>query len=175
VRAGDLVAVLRVGGLGHLGNQFAASMGCHTVAIARGTAKEALARKLGAHDYIVSKAQNVAEALTKLGGARIVLAMASDAKATTATIGGLGIDGKIIVLGASADAIEVAPLQILLGRKVSGGAVGHIDRIGRHDEVQRADQCPTDDRNYVAGPCARSLWPDDERDARFRMVLTTGL
>src|ERR1700679_4142382 len=80
VRAGDLVAVLGVGGLGHLGIQFAAKMGCHTVAIARGKDKEALARKLGAHDYIDSKAQNVAEELKRLGGAKVVLATASNSQ-----------------------------------------------------------------------------------------------
>jgi D-arabinose 1-dehydrogenase-like Zn-dependent alcohol dehydrogenase len=115
--AGDLVAVLGIGGLGHLGVQFAVKMGFKTVAIARGADKEPLARKLGAWRYIDSQTQNPAEELTKLGGAKIILATATSGKAMAATLDGLGIDGRIIVLGAG-DAIEVLPAQ-LIGRRRS--------------------------------------------------------
>jgi D-arabinose 1-dehydrogenase-like Zn-dependent alcohol dehydrogenase len=99
-RAGETVAVLGIGGLGHLGVQFASKMGFRTIAIARGKDKEALARHLGAHDYIDSQAGDVSEALQKLGGAKIVLATATSAEAMAATIGGLSLDGRLIVLGA---------------------------------------------------------------------------
>src|SRR5438309_10169670 len=98
-RAGDTVAVLGIGGLGHLGVQFASKMGFRTIAIARGKDKEPLARQLGAHHYIDSQAGDVAEALQKLGGARNVLATAPSAEPTAATIGGPSIDGRPVVLG----------------------------------------------------------------------------
>ncbi len=100
-RAGDLVAVLGVGGLGHLGVQFAAKMGFRTVAIARGADKGPLAKKLGAHTYIDSTVQNAAEELTRMGGAKVILATVTDAKSMSAAIGGLGTDGRLVVLGAS--------------------------------------------------------------------------
>src|SRR4030095_346354 len=99
-RAGDLVAVLGIGGLGHLGVQFAAKMGFNTVAIARGSDKGPLAKSLGANHYIDSQAQDPAAELMKLGGARIILATVTDGKAMGATLGGLGVNGKLIVLGA---------------------------------------------------------------------------
>ncbi len=119
--AGDTVAVLGIGGLGHLGVQFAAKMGYHTVAIARGTDKEPLARKLGAHVYIDSTAQDVPAELTKLGGARVILATATDSKAMTAAIGGLGIDGRLVIVGASMEPIEVSPLALIPGRRSIAG------------------------------------------------------
>lgn len=115
-RAGETVAVLGIGGLGHLGVQFASKMGFRTIAIARGTDKEALARQLGAHDYIDSQAGDVAEALQRRGGAKIVLATATNADAMAATIGGLSLDGRLIVLGA-----DFKPMQLvtagLIGRR----------------------------------------------------------
>ena len=118
---GDLVAVLGIGGLGHLGVQYAAKMGFRTVAIGRGEDKGSLAKQLGAERYIDSTTSNVAEELTALGGARVVLATATDAKAMTATIGGLGIDGKLIVLGASSEPIEVSPLMLITTRRSIAG------------------------------------------------------
>ena len=109
-RPGDLVAVLGIGGLGHLGVQFAAKTGFRTVAIARGKDKEALARQLGAHHYIDSESQDPAAELTRLGGARVILATVTNGKAMTATIGGLGVDGKLIVLGAPDEPLEVPAL-----------------------------------------------------------------
>src|SRR5205085_3669494 len=90
-RAGDLVAVLGLGGLGHLGVQFAARMGFKTVAIARGGDKESLAKQLGAHQYIDSQAQDAAAELSKLGGAKIILATVTNAEAMSATLGGLSV------------------------------------------------------------------------------------
>lgn len=116
-RPGDTVAVLGVGGLGHLGVQFAAKMGFRTVAIARGKDKEALARKLGAWQYIDSQAQDAAGELAKLGGARVILATVTSGKAMTAVLGGLGINGKLIVVGAAMDPLEVPAIVLIGGRR----------------------------------------------------------
>jgi alcohol dehydrogenase/propanol-preferring alcohol dehydrogenase len=115
-RPGDMVAVLGVGGLGHLGVQFAAKMGFSTVAIARGKEKEAMAKKLGAHHYIDSSTQNVAQALTALGGAKVILATVTSGKAMSATIGGLAIDGKLIMVGISEEPVEVPIVKSIVGR-----------------------------------------------------------
>ncbi len=116
-RPGDLVAVLGIGGLGHLGVQFAAKMGFKTVAIARGKDKEPLARKLGAWRYIDSQAQDAAAELAKLGGAKIILATVTSGKAMSAVLGGLGVNGKLVVLGAAFEPIEVSPLLLIGGRR----------------------------------------------------------
>ena len=116
-RTGDLVAVLGLGGLGHLGVQFATKMGFKTVAIARGADKASLAKKLGAYIYIDSTLQNAAEELTKLGGAKVILATVTDAKSMSSVVAGLGIDGKLVVLGASAEPIEVSPLLLIGARR----------------------------------------------------------
>jgi D-arabinose 1-dehydrogenase-like Zn-dependent alcohol dehydrogenase len=121
VRSGDVVAVLGIGGLGHLGVQFAAKMGCHTVAVARGQDKAPLAKKLGAHQYIDSTVQDVAAELTKLGGAKVILATVTDSKSMSKAIPGLAVDGKLIVLGASAEPIEVSPILLITGRRSVGG------------------------------------------------------
>ena len=119
--AGDLVAILGVGGLGHLGVQFAAKMGFKTVAIARGADKGPLAKKLGAHVYIDSTLQDAAAELTKLGGAKIILATVTDAKSMSSVIAGLGIDGKLMVVGASGEPIEVSPLLLIGARRSLAG------------------------------------------------------
>ena len=120
-QAGDLVAVLGMGGLGHLAVQYAAHMGFNTVAIARGADKAPFAKKLGAAHYIDSTSQDVARELTKLGGAALVLATVTDAKSMAATIGGLAVDGKLLVLGASTDPIEVSPLMLIGQRRSIAG------------------------------------------------------
>ncbi len=117
----DRVAVLGIGGLGHLGVQFAAKMGCHTIAIARGKDKEPLSRSLGAHHYIDSTVQNVAAELTKLGGARVILATVTDSKSMSDAIGGLSIDGKLLIVGASMQPIEVPPLALIPSRRSIAG------------------------------------------------------
>lgn len=117
-RPGDLVAILGIGGLGHLGVQFAAKMGFRTVAIARGSDKVKLALELGAHRYIDSESEDAAEVLAELGGAKVILATVTNAKAMSALIDGLGIDGKLLVVGVSPEPIEVSPLQ-LVGKRCS--------------------------------------------------------
>ena len=133
-RPGDVVAILGVGGLGHLGIQFAAKMGFKTVAIARGKDKEEMARKLGAEHYIDSVAQNAAEELSKLGGAKTILATVTNSKAMSAVLGGLGINGKLVVIGASNDPIEVPPLLFIMGQRslvgwYSGTAIDSQDTL----------------------------------------------
>jgi D-arabinose 1-dehydrogenase-like Zn-dependent alcohol dehydrogenase len=115
-RPGDMVAVLGVGGLGHLAVQFAAKMGYRTVAIARGPEKAELAHKLGAWRYIDSKAGDPAAALAKLGGAKVVLSTVTDGPAMAATLGGLGTNGMLMVLGATGD-MTFAPLMLMGGRR----------------------------------------------------------
>jgi D-arabinose 1-dehydrogenase-like Zn-dependent alcohol dehydrogenase len=116
-RPGDLVAVLGVGGLGHLGIQFAAKMGFKTVAIARGQDKEPLARKLGAGHYIDSHSKDPAAELMKLGGARVILATVTDGTAMSAALGGLSVNGKLMILGAPAEPLQVPAIPLLLGRR----------------------------------------------------------
>jgi D-arabinose 1-dehydrogenase-like Zn-dependent alcohol dehydrogenase len=120
-RAGDLVAVLGIGGLGHLGIQYARQMGFRTVAIGRGHDKEALARKLGAHEYIDSSSGKVAESLQKLGGARVVLATAPDAKAMAEASKGLAPAGKLLIVGASIEPLAITPAQLIGGRNTVQG------------------------------------------------------
>jgi D-arabinose 1-dehydrogenase-like Zn-dependent alcohol dehydrogenase len=115
-RAGDVVAILGIGGLGHLGVQFARKMGFRTVAIARGQDKAALAKQLGAHHYIDSKTENVAEALQALGGARVILATVTSGKAMSAVVGGLGLNGKLVMVGISEEPVEVPIAQFIMGR-----------------------------------------------------------
>ncbi|MFM0055264.1 alcohol dehydrogenase [Paraburkholderia phytofirmans] len=115
-RAGDVVAVLGIGGLGHLGVQFARKMGFVTVAIARGQDKASLAKELGAHHYIDSTAANVAEALQALGGARVILATVTSGKAMSAVVGGLGLNGKLIMVGLSEEPVEVPIAQFIMRR-----------------------------------------------------------
>lgn len=115
-RAGDLVAVLGLGGLGHLGVQYAAKMGFHTVGIARGPDKASLARQLGAHHYIDSRAQDPAAELQKLGGAKVILATVTAGDAMSAVQGGLGINGTLIVVGA-AHSLTISPLVLITGRR----------------------------------------------------------
>jgi D-arabinose 1-dehydrogenase-like Zn-dependent alcohol dehydrogenase len=122
---GDLVAVQGVGGLGHLGIQFASKFGYKVVAVGRGSENAALAKKLGASVYIDSKSTNAAEALQILGGARVILATAPSSKAMSELINGLGPNGKLIVIGAAFDPIEVTPIQLISGsRTIQGWAAG---------------------------------------------------
>ncbi|MBV9502038.1 MAG: alcohol dehydrogenase catalytic domain-containing protein [Acidobacteriaceae bacterium] len=121
----DLVAVQGIGGLGHLGIQFANKFGYKVAAIGRGSENEALAKKLGASVYIDSKASNAAEALQKLGGAQVILATAPNSKAMSELIDGLGPNGKLMVIGATTDPIEVTPVQLITEcRTIQGWAAG---------------------------------------------------
>jgi D-arabinose 1-dehydrogenase-like Zn-dependent alcohol dehydrogenase len=122
---GDLVAIQGIGGLGHLGIQFANKFGYKVAAIGRGTETAALAKKLGASVYIDSKATNAAAELQKLGGAQVILATAPSSKAMSELIDGLGPNGKLVVVGATFDPIEVTPMQLIGGsRTIQGWAAG---------------------------------------------------
>jgi D-arabinose 1-dehydrogenase-like Zn-dependent alcohol dehydrogenase len=122
---GDLVAIQGIGGLGHLGVQFANKFGYKVAAVGRGAENDGLAKKLGASVYIDSKASNPAEELQKLGGAQVILATAPDSKAMSQLINGLGPNGKLVVIGATFDPIEVTPLQLISGSKsIQGWAAG---------------------------------------------------
>jgi len=122
---GDLVAIQGIGGLGHLGIQFASKFGYRVAAISRGKENEPLAKKLGAHIYIDGAATNASAELQKLGGAQVILATAPNSKAMTALVGGLGPHGKMVVVGADAGSIEVSPVQLIRGSKsIQGWASG---------------------------------------------------
>ena len=171
--AGDVVAILGIGGLGHLGVQFAVKMGFKTVAIARGADKEPLARQLGAWHYIDSQTQNPAEELSKLGGARIILATATSGKAMAAVVGGLGIDGKMIIVGA-ADPLEVSPTQMIGGRRSIGGWPSGRS-IDSQDTLRFSALTGVRSMNEVF-PLERAAEAYERMmsgKARFRVVLTT--
>ena len=120
-RGGDTVAILGIGGLGHLAVQFAVKFGFRTVAIARGRDKGPLAKQLGAHHYIDSEGEDPAAALQALGGARIILATAANSAAMTKVLGGLGLDGELLIVGADAAPIQVSPFQLIPGRRSVAG------------------------------------------------------
>ena len=174
-RPGDVVAVLGIGGLGHLGVQFAAKAGYRTVAIARGKDKEPLARRLGAHHYIDSQSQDPAQELTRLGGARVILATVTSGKAMTATIGGLGVDGKLVVLGAAHEPLEVSALALLGARRsIAGWPSGRA--IDSQDTMAFCALTGVRSMNELM-PLERVGEAYDRMmsgKARFRMVLTTG-
>ena len=173
-RPGDLVAVLGVGGLGHLGVQYAAKMGFRTVAVARGTNKEPLARQLGATHYIDSKASDPAAELTKLGGAKVVLATVTDGPAMAAAVGGLAPRGRLLVLGA-AGPMEVSPLTLLMGRRAVEGWYSGTS-VDSQDTLAFSVQSGVRSMNE-AYPLERAAEAYDRMTsgkARFRVVLTTG-
>src|SRR5438477_8741448 len=120
-RGGDVVAVQGIGGLGHLGVQYARQMGFVTVALGRGRDKEPLARKLGAHHYIDSGADEAAAELQKLGGARVILATAPNAKAISALVDGLSVDGKLLIPAAPAEPLGLSVLPLIMGRRSVAG------------------------------------------------------
>jgi D-arabinose 1-dehydrogenase-like Zn-dependent alcohol dehydrogenase len=122
---GDLVAVQGIGGLGHLGVQFADKFGYKVAAIGRGPENGALAKKLGASIYIDSQSTNAAQELQKLGGAQVILATAPNSKAMSELIDGLGPNGKLLVIGATFDPIEVTPIQLIsASRSLQGWSTG---------------------------------------------------
>jgi D-arabinose 1-dehydrogenase-like Zn-dependent alcohol dehydrogenase len=173
-RPGDLVAVLGLGGLGHLGVQYAAKMGFRTAAVARGKDKEALAKKLGAVHYIDSEAGDPAAELTKLGGASVVLATVTHGPAMAATVAGLAPHGKLLVLGA-AQGMEVSPLVLLMGRRSIEGWYSGTS-IDSQDTLAFSVQSGVRSMNEVY-PLERAAEGYDRMmsgKARFRVVLTTG-
>ncbi|HWA49853.1 MAG TPA: alcohol dehydrogenase [Dongiaceae bacterium] len=174
-RAGDTVAILGIGGLGHLGVQFAARMGCRTVAIARGADKGPLAKKLGAHVYLDSTSQDVVAELTKMGGARVILSTVTDAKTISKTMGGLGIDGKMIVVGVSPEPIEVSPFLLVGGRRSiqgwpSGTSTDSEDTLNFSALSNIRPMIETMPLERAAEAYERMM----SGAARFRMVITTG-
>jgi D-arabinose 1-dehydrogenase-like Zn-dependent alcohol dehydrogenase len=171
---GDTVAILGIGGLGHLGVQFAAKMGFRTIAIARGNDKEALARKLGAHQYIDSQAQDVAVELNKAGGAKVVLATVTNAEAMAATLGGLAVHGKLLVLGAPHDPLKVPVLVLIGGRRsimgwYSGTAIDSQDTL----EFSLLTGVAAMTEVYPLERAAEAYERMMSGKARFRVVLTT--
>jgi D-arabinose 1-dehydrogenase-like Zn-dependent alcohol dehydrogenase len=174
-RPADVVAVLGLGGLGHLGVQFAAKMGFSTVAIARGRDKEPLARKLGARHYIDSQTQDPAEELARLGGARVVLATVTSGKAMTATLGGLAVNGKLMVLGAADEPLQVPAAALIGGRRsVQGWPSG--SSIDSQDTLAFSAVNGVRSMNEVF-PLERAAEAYDRMmsgKARFRVVLATG-
>lgn len=114
---GDVVAIHGIGGLGHLGVQFARHFGFHVVAISRGKDKEELALKLGAHRYLDSDAVNAAEELTRMGGAKVILATAPNSRAISALIEGLGIDGTLLTIAAAMEPMAISPVQMIHNRR----------------------------------------------------------
>jgi D-arabinose 1-dehydrogenase-like Zn-dependent alcohol dehydrogenase len=170
--AGDLVAVLGLGGLGHLGVQYAAKMGFRTVAIARGEDKAPLARKLGASSYIDSKATDPAAELQKLGGAKVVLATVTAGDAMAATVGGLAPNGRFQVLGA-ADPMKVDPLFLLLGKRSIDGWYSGTS-IDSQDTLNFSVQSGVRSMNevYPLERAAEGYERMTSGKARFRVVLT---
>ena len=173
-RAGDLVAVLGIGGLGHLGVQFAKKMGFETVAIARGEDKAKLAIDLGAHHYIDSKKDDVTAKLLGLGGAKVVLSTVTSADAMLPVLDGLGIDGQLIVLGAAPEPLPVQTVHMIGGRhSIKGWPSGTC--VDSEDTMKFA--VLTGVRPMIETlPLERAQEAFDRMisgEARFRVVLTT--
>src|SRR5271165_3534143 len=173
-RPGDVVAVLGLGGLGHLGVQYATKMGFHTVGIARGKDKEPLARQLGAATYIDSQSQDPAAELQRLGGAKVILATATSGDAMSAVQGGLAVNGTLLVVGAAAS-MQVSPLLLLMGcRSVkgwySGTSIDSEDTLAFSARTGVRSMNETFPLERVAEAYERMM----SGKARFRVVLTIG-
>ncbi len=174
-RAGDTVAALGIGGLGHLGVQFAVKMGFRTIAIARGKDKEPLARQLGAHHYIDSNEGKVAEALQKLGGAKVILATVTNADAMAATVGGLAVDGRLIVVGADYKPMPLVTASLIGSRTgiqgwPSGSSIDSEDTMRFSTMTGIRPMTETFPLEQANEAYERMM----SNQARFRVVLTTG-
>ncbi|MCA8951758.1 MAG: alcohol dehydrogenase catalytic domain-containing protein [Planctomycetes bacterium] len=171
-RAGDLVAVQGLGGLGHLGVQFAARMGFHTVAISRGADKERFAKELGAHEYVDAAADDAAAKLTAMGGARVILATAPNAAAISSLVPGLGIDGTLVMVGAPHEPLQIGAID-LIGRAagVRGWASG--DGNDSTDALAFAHRMAVRSHNEVfpLADAAKGYQRMLSGEARFRVVL----
>jgi 2-desacetyl-2-hydroxyethyl bacteriochlorophyllide A dehydrogenase len=175
LRSGDLVAVQGIGGLGHLGIQFARRMGFRTVAIARGREKEKLARELGAVSYIDAATEDPAATLQRMGGARVILAAASSASSMGPLIAGLAPRGRLIVAGSSPEPIQVDPAQLIFGARslegtLTGTAIDIEDTLAFSDLENVRPMIETVPLERAAEAYARMM----RGEARFRIVLTTG-
>jgi D-arabinose 1-dehydrogenase-like Zn-dependent alcohol dehydrogenase len=174
-RAGDTVAVQGIGGLGHLGIQYARQMGFRTIAIGRGGDKKALATKLGAHDYIDTSEGDPAQALQKLGGAKIILATAPDSKSMSALIDGLAADGKMLVVGAGFESLTVTPLQLIGGRKaIQGWPSGTAKDSEETLQFSSLSGVRPMIERYPLEKAADAYQQMITGKARFRVVLTIG-
>lgn len=172
-KPGDLVAIFGVGGLGHLGIQYAAKMGFRTVAIARGADKEPMVRKLGAAHYIDSAATDPSAELTKLGGAAVVLATVTNGQAMASTIGGLGPRGRLMVLGAASESIEVPPLALIMGeRSVTGWYSGASIDAEETLAFSKLAGVKSMNEAFPLAKAAEAYQRMMSGEARFRVVLT---
>lgn len=172
-KAGDLVAVLGIGGLGHLGVQFARAMGFETVAIARGADKEAGAKELGAHHYIDSNASDVAAELKRLGGAAVVLATAASSPAMAATVGGLGPEGELVTVGVTPEQLPISPLDLInSGLSVTGHPSGTSRDVEEtmHFALLSGVRAVIEERPLAQA--AEAFEAMDSGKAHYRMVLT---
>jgi D-arabinose 1-dehydrogenase-like Zn-dependent alcohol dehydrogenase len=174
-RPGDVVAILGIGGLGHLGVQYANKMGFRTVAIARGADKAPLAKQLGAAHYIDSQSADPAAELMKLGGAKAVIATVTNGPAMSATVGGLAPRGRLLVLGAAHDNIEVPPLALIMGRKAVEGWYSGTS-IDAEDTLTFSKLAGVKSMNetYPLEKAAEAYDRMASGKARFRVVLTMG-
>jgi D-arabinose 1-dehydrogenase-like Zn-dependent alcohol dehydrogenase len=174
-RAGDLVAILGIGGLGHLGVQFARRMGFETVAVARGTDKRDQALALGAHHYVDSTASDVAAALQELGGATTILATVTAPDAMSAAVGGLRPRGRMVVVGASAEPMQIPPFALIPG---STAVAGHASGTSKDSEDTMRFSVLTGVHPqieiYPLEQAAEGYARMMSGAARFRVVLTTG-
>lgn len=172
-RPGDRVAVLGIGGLGHLGVQFSRAMGFETIAIARGAGKADDAHELGAHHYVDSTAGDVSEALNALGGVSVVLATAASSKAMGETVGGLLPRGELITIGVAADPLPISPLQLITP---SLSVIGHPSGTARDVEETMKFAVQSGVRAKIQevplAQAAEAYAAMTEGRARFRMVLT---
>jgi alcohol dehydrogenase len=172
-KSGDLVAVLGIGGLGHLGVQFSRAMGFETVAIARGAAREAAAKELGAHHYIDSNASDVAAELKKLGGAAVVLATAASSPAMAATVGGLGPEGELVTVGVTPEPLPISPLDLInSGLSVTGHPSGTSRDVEEtmHFALQTGVRAVIDERPLAQA--AEAFEVMNSGKAHYRVVLT---
>jgi alcohol dehydrogenase len=171
--AGDVVAILGIGGLGHLGVQWARAMGFETVAIARGAGKADGARKLGAHHYVDSNEVDVAAALRELGGAKVVLATAANSEAMAATVAGLGPEGELVVVGVTPDNLPISPLDLI---NAGLSVTGHPSGTARDVEETMGFALQTGVRAVVEerplAQAAEAYEAMDTGKAHYRMVLT---
>jgi D-arabinose 1-dehydrogenase-like Zn-dependent alcohol dehydrogenase len=174
-RPGDLVAIQGLGGLGHLGVQFARHMGFRTVAIGRGSAKAKLAAELGAHVYSDGAAEDAAAALQRLGGAKVILATSSSNRSMDPLLAGLSTRGRLIVVGASLEPIEVEVIAVIFGGRsiegsLTGSAIEGQDTLSSSVLENVRPMIETMPLEKAADAYARMM----SGEARFRMVLTTG-
>lgn len=172
-RGGNLVAVQGIGGLGHLGIQYARQMGFRTVAIGRGTDKQALAKKLGAHEWVDTNVSPAADALKKMGGADVILATAPDSKSISALVDGLGPNGTLMVVGAGFEPLTVSPLQLISGRKSIRGWASGTGRDSQDTlEFSAFSGVRPMIERYPLDKAAEAYTQMISGKARFRVVLT---